>query len=413
MTICHVWDGDYPWDVRVEKVSQALTDAGHDVHIVARNRRGLGREERLAEATVHRLKRLPGAWLNRVTSFPAFFNPRWLSRIHHVARKEGADVILVRDLPLAPTAIRVGRRLGLPVVLDMAENYPAMISALWETGQQKALDVVVRNPRFVKAVENWVLPRVDHILVVVQESGDRLVGLGVPRDRVTVVSNTPPLSRLASTPRVYNGEGPLQLFYIGLLEAPRGIAELIQAVAATIQGGVKVELHLVGDGRGRDSFHALARRLGLLDTVVHFHGYLPYAEGLAVMARADVGVVPHHANESWNTTIPNKLFDYMAAGLAVLTSPARPAARIVQETGAGLVFQDRDPADAARAISLLADVQTRRRLGNAGRKAIETHYHWEKDAERLKGAIRHLKGHDPSRTTFVVQGNPSTGRARD
>ena len=51
----------------------------------------------------------------------------------------------------------------------------------------------------------------------------------------------------------------------------------------------------------------------------------------------DVGLVPHHADEAWNTTIPNKLFDYMAAGLPVISSDARPCARILRSTGAGLI----------------------------------------------------------------------------
>ena len=37
MRICKIWDADYPWDVRVEKVARSLTEAGHEVHLVARN----------------------------------------------------------------------------------------------------------------------------------------------------------------------------------------------------------------------------------------------------------------------------------------------------------------------------------------------------------------------------------------
>src|SRR5688572_32489493 len=127
MRICKIWDGDYPWDVRVEKVARSLTEAGHEVHLVARNRQRLPVHERLAEAHVHRLKpwRFLGQRLDAMTMFPAFFNPRWLSSILSTARASRAEMLLVRDLPLAPTAIWVGRLLRIPVVLDMAENYPA------------------------------------------------------------------------------------------------------------------------------------------------------------------------------------------------------------------------------------------------------------------------------------------------
>src|SRR5690606_4428317 len=113
-----------------------------------------------------------------------------IRQIESVGRRVGADVLIVRDLPLCPTAIGVGRRLGVPVVLDMAENYPAMMRDIWTAGRHKPWDVAVRNPRLVSLIEQWCLPRLDRILVVVEESGDRLESLGVPSDRIVVVSNT-------------------------------------------------------------------------------------------------------------------------------------------------------------------------------------------------------------------------------
>ena len=78
MRVCKIWDGDYPWDVRVEKVARSLTEAGHEVHLVARNRQRRPERERLSEAEVYRLKPWPllGKRLDDATMFPAFFNPR-------------------------------------------------------------------------------------------------------------------------------------------------------------------------------------------------------------------------------------------------------------------------------------------------------------------------------------------------
>lgn len=391
MIICKIWDADYPWDVRVQKVASTLTDAGHEVHILARNRKGLPLEERLPEGMVHRLAPLPilGRRLSNATMFPAFFNPRWIKAIHSTARRYRADLILVRDLPLAPTAIAIGHFLQCPVVLDMAENYPAMTRSLWENGVQRPFDWLVRNPAIVQRVERWVLEHVNHILVVVEESKDRLVSLGVPADRITVVSNTPHLSRLhAISPHEHSANlGPVKIVYLGLLEAPRGLGILIDAVAHCHRTGISVALIVIGDGRERTSFERQAEQLGLGPDVICFKGYVPYAEAVQLLQTADVGAVPHLANESWNTTIPNKLFDYMAGGLAVLTSDAKPAARIIRETGAGEVYRHNDPLDLAGALRRLADTDFRARCGAAGRDAIRTSYHWELDAARLLAAI--------------------------
>lgn len=392
MHILKVWDGEYPWDVRAEKVSRALTDAGHRVHMVARNRDGRVRREELPECTVHRLApwRALGRRLDAASQFPAFFNPRWLRLAFRVARDERCEAIVVRDLPLAPAAIVVGDLLGIPVVLDMAENYPAMIRDLWTTRSTRFGDVLVRNPRAVEAVERWTLERVAHVLVVVEESRDRLVSdLGVPADRITVVGNTPSLSRLDEMParERTGGGGSLEVVYLGLLEHARGVGTAIEAVALARQAGIPVRLTLIGDGRARDDFRTLRDGLGLSEAEVPMLGFIKYEEALRVVARADAGIIPHLANESWNSTVPNKLFDYMAAGLCVLTSDARPARRIVEQEGAGLAFTSGSASSLCKVLERLYRQQDASSMGAAGREAIRQRHHWELDAARLSAAI--------------------------
>jgi glycosyltransferase involved in cell wall biosynthesis len=392
VNVVYVWDADYPWDVRTEKVCRTLTAAGHDVHIVARNRAWQALRERRPEGTVHRMPpwRWAGRALDHRLGFPAFFNPRWGALIAGTIRRVGADVVVVRDLPLCPTAIRAARRARVPVVLDMAENYPAMIQAVWTAGRQRPWDVVVRNPRLVAAVERWCLPRLDHVLVVVEESGARLRALGVAAERITIVSNTPPRERAALPPpdRRRPPGAPLELVYLGLLEIPRGVGDVLAAVARLrTAGGLAVHLRVIGDGRDRSLFEAQAARLGLPSGTVEFLGHVPNARALELVAAAQVGLIPHHADEAWNTTIPNKLFDYMAAGLPVITSDAAPAARIVRETGAGLVYRSGDAADLAAAIAALADPARRDAASGAARAAVLDRYHFERDATALAQAL--------------------------
>lgn len=394
MRICKVWDSEYPWDVRAEKVASSLTRAGHDVHMVARNRDGRPLVERLPECTVHRMSRLPiGRTLNAKSMFPAWINPRWASLIHGTARRIDADIVLVRDLPLAPTAIWAARRLGVPVVLDMAENYPAMMREIWDSGVQGRFDWLVRNPAVVAGVERWSLRRVDHTIVVVEESGARLVEkLGVAADRITVVSNTPPLARLdvAIARPQPRSDGALSLVYLGLLEAARGIGTMIDAVALGVSRGIPLHLTLIGKGREEVAFRAQARERGLTDRHIRFTGFLPYHEALQIVATSQVGVVPHIAYESWNTTIPNKLFDYMAAGLPVLVSDAAPVARIVRETGSGMVFRSGDAAAVLNAAQQLGVASVRDACGARGRAAVREKYHWECDARRLVAAMEQV-----------------------
>jgi glycosyltransferase involved in cell wall biosynthesis len=394
LRIIYLWDADYPWDVRTEKVCATLTGAGHEVHIVARNRTGRPLREPRPEGTVHRMPPWPwmGSRMDGLLSFPAFFSPRWLSLLARTVRRAAAEAIVVRDLPLCPTAIWMGRRARIPVILDMAENYPAMVQELWDAGRHRVTDALVRNPAVVRWIEGRCLRYVDHILVVIDESRERLFRLGVPAERITIVSNTPPRARAeaigarsgrASRPEPAAG---LEMVYLGLLEAHRGISTLLQAMAVASDAGVPLSLSLIGEGRERPTFEAEVRTLGL-GPRVRFHGYVPYAEALEMVGRADIGAIPHFVDESWSTTIPNKLFDYMAAGVAVLASDAPPVRRILRETGCGEVFRDRDAHDVVRALSRLRDPDHRARCGAAGRSAVAVQYNWETDAERLLHAV--------------------------
>ena len=125
MVICKIWDADYPWDVRVEKVCQSLRQK-HEVHLVCRNSKRRPTYEESDGIHIHRLPVIPFnlGWLNRVVGFPAFFNVVWIFFVWRVVRRDRASVILVRDLPLALTALIVGRWIGGGAVRHQMSHRP-------------------------------------------------------------------------------------------------------------------------------------------------------------------------------------------------------------------------------------------------------------------------------------------------
>jgi glycosyltransferase involved in cell wall biosynthesis len=168
------------------------------------------------------------------------------------------------------------------------------------------------------------------------------------------------------------------------------VGELLTALALLRERGHAVELTVIGDGRDEAEFHRQAERLRLAPPTLILTGRLPNAAALETVAEADVGVVPHLANDSWNTTVPNKLFDYMAAGLAVVSSDAAPCRRIVTETGSGKVYRSGDAVDLARAIGELMPEGVRAACGRSGRAAVLERYNWEADCARLACALERV-----------------------
>jgi glycosyltransferase involved in cell wall biosynthesis len=392
MIVCHVWDADYPWDVRVEKICDSLLKK-HEVHLVCRNSQRRARYEYAKGLHIHRLPCLAEGFrgLNGLIGFPAFFNPLWIYEIWKTAKQTKADIIVVRDLPLAWTALGIGRLLGLPVVLDMAENYPAMIQDLWDYQGFSVVNFLVRNPGIIRTVERVSVRRCDHVVVVVEESRTRLISLGVEPARISLVINTPTSERLANSSCVSGvgvSRGPqrLTVLYLGLLEWARGIETAIRAIPLVRERLPEVRLVIVGSGRHEADFKQIAAELGLQDSV-QFLGWLDYTKAIEVIKECDIGLVPHHATESWNTTIPNKLFDYMSMGKPVIVSDAKPTKRIVQEERCGMVFEDQNAEDLSRMILRLEDALVREEMGRNGRKAVTTKYNWAVDEERLLKAL--------------------------
>ena len=106
------------------------------------------------------------------------------------------------------------------------------------------------------------------------------------------------------------------------------------------------------------------------------HGELAF-----IVSKANVCIIPQPNNEFINTTIPHKLFEYMAIGKPVLVSDALPLKRIINETGAGLVFKSEDEIDFALRIEEL--LREERDWGEKGLEAVKNIYNWKNDEKSL------------------------------
>jgi glycosyltransferase involved in cell wall biosynthesis len=389
MNICKIVDGDYPWDVRVEKICDTLIEAGHDVFLVSRNVRRQPLHEYYKGIHIFRLPHLPRFMgkLNYYATFPAFFSPLWIARVQQVVRANSIDCIMVRDLPLALTAAVVGKLNCMPVILDMAECYPEMLRTLWQFGGGGVTDLVVRNPSMAGLVEKLAVKDVDHVLVVVEESMKRLLELGVSPKKISIVSNTPNLNEFSKRPPTFPGstrfrKDTLVMLYVGLLSMARGLDFVIQALPTLIRKHPNVTVVIVGRGKAQARLQKLAKELNV-EEHVYFEGYVDRELVPQYIASSDVGIIPYPYCSHWAHTIPNKLFDYMAMSKPVLVSDIEPMKRIVSETRSGVIFQSSRIDSFCRAVGILLDERSRRKMGENGEKAVRERYNWDVDAAQL------------------------------
>ncbi len=391
MKIGIVWKNDYPWDVRVEKIARSLMAGGHDVCILSANARGRARSETLDGLRIWRLPTTPSRWLNAVISIPFYLNPFWFVLGYRVVARERLDLLIVRDLPLILVGVWLKKRFRIPLILDMAEDYPAMYRESIEVGGWRAwVHRIFKNPALMAAVERRTLRQIDHTLVVVEESARRLQRqYDIPAARVSVVSNTP---RLENLEPLAASVGPaarswLQIIYTGLVQDARGLEDVVEALARLHARGLDVRCRVVGDGPYLPRLAKLVSEKGL-HSAVEFTGWVAPRELARHVHEADIGIIPHPKNDHTDTTVPNKLFDYMGCGKPVVVSNAVPLERIVTSEACGLVYTAGSPQSLADVLARMsADPAALERMGRNGAAAVRRHFHWERDEGALREAV--------------------------
>jgi glycosyltransferase involved in cell wall biosynthesis len=390
MKILYIWDADYPWDIRVEKICVALIEQGHEVHIAARNLKKLAQFEEIKRIKVHRLRVWKSDKINYFLSFPAFFNPVWKSFLFEIIRENEIKLIIVRDLPMAIAGITVGHKHKLPVLFDMAENYVAMLKDIWKYRKYKNLNFLVRNPWFGMMVEKYVLKKVDHILTVVDEAKELVISKGVESQRVTIVSNTP--SQIFYEKSTNDPNEKLDFIrqkfaaiYIGGIQKGRGIQIVLNAIPIIIKKIPEFLFVIVGSGYAKKEMEDIITANNL-QNFVFFVGWVEHKNLVKYIDVCRVGLIPHIVTEHKNTTVPNKLFDYMAFGLSVLASDAIPIKRILEEEKCGRTFRNGDVDDF---VQKLEDIYySKIDLGRNGREAVRKKYNWNVDSKRLFDVIK-------------------------
>lgn len=390
MRILYVWDADYPWDVRVDKICRTLGRAGHEVHIASRNLRRRSTYENVDGVHVHRLHAWPGERINYFFSFPLFCSPIWLRFLSGIVRQSSIDLIIVRDLPLAIGGIWTGAAARIPVILDMAEDYVAMVRDIWRARKFQGLNMIVRNPWLAKQVERYTFRKIDEVLVVVDEAADVVRKEGVPTQNITIVGNTPerdPRNSEESTVALDELEAIKNKFsvvYTGGIQLGRGLQVVFEAIPRIVTRVPNFLFVVIGDGYAGQQLKREIHNRGI-DEYVLWLGWKPHQEMLRYIQACRVGVVPHYTSEHVNSTIPNKIFDYMAAGLPVIVSDAPPMRRVVEQEACGRSFCSGDPEALFEA---LMDVRAREvEFGENGRRAVIERYNWDVDGRRLVSLI--------------------------
>jgi len=334
---------------------------------VLRNRRRL----EFARELVSQMKVILRRW-HRVSRFFAF----WRESAAR-AMELSPDLIVSSDLPGLVGAGRVARRLSLPHLHDCHELY--LESTFFRTTER----------RILAPMERHYLRRADSVVAVntsiAVEYGRRYgrqplvvrnCALRLPDD--LQVRDLRVIAGLPAEAEV--------ILYQGGFAAGRGLDVCITAVV-----GLPASAHLVllGFGPLRDRLVALAEEAGVRDRV-HLVDAVPPEDLPAWTASATVGLIPYQPVSQNNAlALPNKIFEYTAAGVPVVVSDLPELRSIALDGGCGQVYDPFDPASLTAALRDVLDAHRYPVYREAARRFGETNV-WENEREILVGEIVRL-----------------------
>ncbi|WP_336338728.1 glycosyltransferase family 4 protein [Haloarcula brevis] len=394
--------GFFPRDIRVEKEARSLAAAGYDVHLLCLGRPNEREQELVGPLTVHRIHR--EAQYNAVyrTIKTARYlltlqDVIWEREISRFVDAAGVDILHVHDLPLVRTAQTVAADRRLPVVADLHENYPEA-ARQWRKGMASPRRIIQNTFTPItrlKRLEQEAVRHVDRVLATTPEGRRHYVeDCGADPLIVHIVSNTVDLETFDDTATPVPGfEEEFVVSYVGSFGPHRGLETAIDAMPALIESVPNAHLLLVGSA-GEDAYDRALRdrvaRRGLEDQVT-FTGWVDFEDVPRYVAASDVATVLHRDNPHTGTTVPHKLFQYMALRTPVVVSDVDPLARVVDRADAGRIVLDGDTSSLASALASLAtDEEMRHELGVNGRAAVRRRYNWRREAERLVAAYQGL-----------------------
>lgn len=390
MKVGIVWQSEYPWDVRIDKMVRSMIKQGYDVSILATNKFNKDEHDTYLGANVIRLPKSNSRLKNKLINLPLFFNPYYISRIKKLINDKNLDILIVRDLPLmlaGKYAIKLSKK-KVKLVFDMAEDYPATFKVM----ENKSLieKLILKNYKLAKILEKKSINVSDMIITVVEESAERVKKINQSK-KVIVISNTPDeifYRDYIDKDIMDRFSDSFNIVYEGNFGKKRGLETSIDALQILKKKITNVKVVLVG---GKDEeinyIKKYAKEIGVIDNLI-CTGKVPYSDLAKYVNIADIGMVPHLKCEHTETTIPNKLFDYMCLGKPVIVSDVTPLKRIVEETNSGKVFNCLNCNDFAEKVIEIID--NKEEYSRNSMKAFREKYSWKYDEKVLIKELEEL-----------------------
>ena len=376
MKVCMLAYTYYDNDNRVMRYAEALAQRGDRVDVIALRKKGQVAREVIRGVNVYRIQRRvvnethPISYLLKILFF--LFNSALRIAMMHLRGKY--DVVHIHSIPdfLVFSAL-VPKLLGAKCILDVHDIVPEFYAAKFGIGQEALIF------RSLVAVESLSARFVNHVIVANHIWAERLVSRSVPQEKCSVFMNYPDQSLFRKPSEVAKNDHFVML-YPGTLNHHQGLDIAIRAMKILEVKAPDARLHIYGDGAEKNALIQLAAELNLEERVL-FYDLVPLDEIAAVMAAADLGLVPKRADSFGNEAFSTKILEFMSLGVPLVAAGTMIDKYYFDESEIQF-FESGNEEDLARCLLLLIEnPQLRSDMARTAEECAEQ-YSWDQHRQR-------------------------------
>lgn len=321
-----------------------------------------------------------------------------VKRLEPLAKELKPDILHAHSPALnGLAALRVGRKLGIPVVYE--------VRAFWEDAAVDHGTSSQGGPRYrlTRALETHVLRRANHVTTICGGLRQDIVARGIPTDKVTVIPNAVHPERFPfDTPRdtALSAElgltGKTVLGFVGSFYNYEGLDLLLEAMSLIVRERHNICLLLVGGGPQERALRAQTDALHLQDHI-QFTGRVPHSEIGRYYSAIDWMIYPRRSKRLTELVTPLKPLEAMALGKPLLASNVGGHRELITDGQNGILF----PADsaeqlAAKVLETLQGEDRTAELKRRGRDFVEQERSWAHSVERYKNVYGNTIADDNS-----------------
>ncbi len=369
--VCMIVPDYFVVDSRVIREAKTLTKDSYDVTIFALHKGGLHEKETLHGFTVVRIPlltlKLPQ---NIIFLFIKYLE--FIVRCYLGARKMDPVVCHCHDVPALPVGYLLVKFGKCKLIYDSHE--------LWGDPKytpSRTLFFLTRK------LEYFVIKKVNKVITTSDSRAD-FISRQNKIKRPHVIKNLPNSVKIKRSNKIKDVLGLADdnrriVLYQGWVKRARGLENLVISMQ-WVNHSIVV---MLGDGVLKKELRDLAIQHKIGDKVFFIHAVSP-EELLSYTSSADVGISSiQNVCLSYYYSLPNKLFEYLMAGLPVAVSDFPEVAKIVKKYEVGEVFDPDEPRDIARAINSLLNDPARYQRCKANTRKVASVYNWENEEKKL------------------------------